>query len=104
MTKPFSRRDWIKTIGVAGALSPFDLHALGATPIVNATAPMVVSDAFAPGDIVELFSTSDVFIPPRGPSFMKFSFDFPEPGVVLASIASVSSSSPRRIPIVSTVR
>src|SRR5205085_4836139 len=37
---------------------------------------------YAPGDIVELYSTSDVFIPPRGRSFQKFSFDFPEPGVV----------------------
>ena len=84
MTKPFSRRDWIKTVGVAGALSPFDLHSLGASPIVNAAppSPPVVGDVFAPGDIVDLSSTSDVFIPPRGPSFMKFSFDFPEPGVV----------------------
>ena len=36
----------------------------------------------APGDIVELTSTSDVFTPARGNSLMKFSFDFPEPGVV----------------------
>ena len=44
--------------------------------------PLAIRDAHAPGDIVELYSTSDVFIPPRGDSFMKFSFDFPEPGVV----------------------
>ncbi|MBV9879491.1 MAG: hypothetical protein JO180_03300, partial [Gemmatirosa sp.] len=37
----------------------------------------------APGEIVDLASTSDVFIPPRGRSFMKFSFDFPEPSVVV---------------------
>ena len=37
---------------------------------------------YAPGDIVELYSTTEVFIPPRGRSFMKFSFDFPEPAVV----------------------
>lgn len=33
------------------------------------------------GEITDLVSTSGVFIPPRGPSFMKFSFDFPEPAV-----------------------
>ena len=41
-----------------------------------------VADRHAPGDIVELFSTSEVFIPPKGESWMKFSFDFPEPAVV----------------------
>ena len=45
-------------------------------------APIPVRDVYAPGDIVELYSTSDVFIPPRGNSYMKFSFDFPEPAVV----------------------
>jgi len=36
----------------------------------------------APGDIVELYSTSDVFTPARGRTWMKFSFDFPEPAIV----------------------
>jgi hypothetical protein len=49
-------------------------------PGANASLPMMTRHA--PGDIVELYSTSDVFIPPRGRSFMKFSFDFPEPSVV----------------------
>lgn len=48
----------------------------------TAPAPLIVRDVHAPGDIVELSSTSDVSIPPRGDSLMKFSFDFPEPGVV----------------------
>ena len=88
MTKPFSRRDWIKTIGVASTLAPLDLVAgdglLAAPTVPDAPAPtpLPVRTVHAPGDIVELYSTSDVFIPPRGPSFMKFSFDFPEPGVV----------------------
>ena len=41
----------------------------------------------APGvgvPILPLTSTSDVFIPPRGRAFMKFSFDFPEPSVEFA--------------------
>lgn len=66
-----SRRDWVKTMGVvgAGALAAPDLSLLART-------------VHAPGDIVELTSTSEIFTPPRGRSYMKFSFDFPEPSVV----------------------
>src|SRR5579863_8469438 len=31
--------------------------------------------------ILPLVSTDGVYVPPRGQSFMKFSFDFPEPSV-----------------------
>ena len=55
------------------------LDAIAANP---PSAPLAVATQHAPGDIVELYSTSEVFIPPRGRSFMKFSFDFPEPAVV----------------------
>ena len=89
MTEPFSRRDWLKTVGAvsAGALVPLDSLSAGATHTgASATpavpAPLAVRDLYAPGDIVELSSTSEVFIPPRGDSLMKFSFDFPEPGIV----------------------
>jgi hypothetical protein len=88
MTEPFSRRDVLKTLGVAGAgaLLPVSAHGDTVVPAVPAhTPPMPPIDirtVHAPGDIVELYSTSDVFIPPRGRSFMKFSFDFPEPAVV----------------------
>jgi hypothetical protein len=71
MTDSLSRRDWLKTVGAAGAIA--------AIPEMRVSD---VRDVHAPGDIVELYSTSDVFIPPRGRSFMKFSFDFPEPSVV----------------------
>ena len=66
-----SRRDWVKTMGVvsAGALASPDLSILART-------------VHAPGDIVELSSTSEIFTPPRGRGYMKFSFDFPEPSVV----------------------
>ena len=60
--------------GAAGAMMPLDGLAAGAPPV-----PLGVATKYAPGDIVELYSTSEVFIPPRGRSFMKFSFDFPEP-------------------------
>ena len=93
MSDSISRRDWLKTTGVAGAaafvggdilpplapLSPAD-----ATPGITA-APVIADtpsiSAYAPGSIVDLVSTSDIFTPPRGRGFMKFSFDFPEPAV-----------------------
>jgi hypothetical protein len=53
------------------------------------------------GEITQLSSTSEVFIPPRSRDFMKFSFDFPEPVVALVSIDSVSSSSQLKTPTVS---
>lgn len=82
----FSRRDWIKTVGVigAGSLIPIDGVAIAGAiePAGPAPAALGIRTLYAPGDIVELYSTSDVFIPPKGRSFMKFSFDFPEPAVV----------------------
>jgi len=45
--------------------------------------PLEMATRYATGDVVDLSSTSDVYIPPRGNSYMKFSFDFPEPAVVV---------------------
>jgi len=39
-----------------------------------------------PVPIQPLSSTSEVFVPPRGRAFMKFSFDFPEPSVEFAGL------------------
>jgi hypothetical protein len=81
-----SRRDWLKAVGVAsvGALTP--IEELTATAKAAGDAPRIpalnVATRHAPGDIVELNSTSDVFIPARGRTWMKFSFEFPEPAVV----------------------
>jgi hypothetical protein len=86
MTNPFSRRDWIKTVGVAGAAAfvPHDGTATqGNSPVSeHHTVPVPLHQHLATGDIVELYSTSDVYTPARGDSFMRFSFDFPEPAVV----------------------
>jgi hypothetical protein len=75
---PINRRDWLKTIGAAsvGAMGPLDAVA------DRLKTSLVVATRHAPGDIVELYSTSDVFTPARGRTWMKFSFDFPEPAVV----------------------
>lgn len=87
MSNPISRRDWLKTTGVAGAAAFVGgdiLPPLGpvapadATPVIEATTSPIPRE---PGSIVDLTSTSDVFTPPRGRGFMKFSFDFPEPSV-----------------------
>jgi hypothetical protein len=83
MSDSFSRRDWLKTVSAAGVGGTvLSLDALASTP---APPGLPIATHYAPGDIVELYSTSDVFIPPRGRSFMKFSFDFPEPAVVFGS-------------------
>lgn len=66
---PLSRRDWLRVVGAAGT------GALAA-PLVN---PGLAAAVSAP--ILPLTSTSEVFIPPRGRAFQKFSFDFPEPSV-----------------------
>ena len=73
MEHDLTRRDLLKTIGVASA-------AVWLPPVgKRAIAPQ---QAAAPdGTIHALTSTSEVFIPPRGRGFMKFSFDFPEPSV-----------------------
>jgi hypothetical protein len=71
-----NRRDLLKTLGAIGAGSLVGPDTLRAQP------PAGAAPAAAPtGTIVPLVSTSDVFIPPRGRSFMKFSYDFPEPSV-----------------------
>lgn len=70
MIDSFSRRDWLKAMGAVGAGSM-----LPPTPGSRLQTP-----------ILPLTSTSDVFIPPRGRAFQKFSFDFPEPSVEFAGL------------------
>ena len=80
-----SRREWLQTVGAAGigALAPLDQLATAAErDHAERPTPLEVATRYAPGDIVELYSTSDVFTPARGRTWMKFSFDFPEPAVV----------------------
>ena len=65
-----SRRAWIKDVGAASAGSVLAASVQSA----RVTQPN--------GTIVPRTSTSDIVVPPRGRSFQKFSFDFPEPSVV----------------------
>ena len=73
-----SRRTLLKTVGAAGVGAAV---AGRLTSDEHAAAPP--AQPVADGTILPLTSTSDVFIPPRGRSFQKFSFDFPEPSVVV---------------------
>ena len=74
-----SRREWLRTVGAVGVGAVAPLEPL--IPPVRSSS-VHVATRHAPGDIVELYSTSDVFTPARGRTWMKFSFDFPEPAVV----------------------
>jgi hypothetical protein len=51
------------------------------TSEINRPLPQAVLTPRTDGEITSLNSTSEVFIPPRGRGYMKFSFDFPEPVV-----------------------
>jgi hypothetical protein len=70
MPDDISRRDALKVLGAA-ALAPSVLPGM----------PNAAQHAAAPAPVLPLTSTSEVFVPPRGRAFMKFSFDFPEPSV-----------------------
>ena len=71
-----NRRELLKTLGAVSAGSLIRPDLLAQTPAAATPPP-----ATAQGSIVPSTSTSNVFIPPRGRSFMKFSYDFPEPSV-----------------------
>ena len=79
MSKKVSRRALLKTGLAAGvsSLVPVNPHAL---PLVSSSA-IVDSPGVADGSLLPLSSTGDVYNPPRGESFFKFSYDFPEPSV-----------------------
>src|SRR5574341_256996 len=66
MIDPLSRRDWVKVVGAAGA---------------GALLPPLPPGPVTPPPILPLTSTSEVYVPPKGRAFQKFSFDFPEPSV-----------------------
>ncbi len=83
MSDSISRRDLLKAAGAAAAV-----------PLVGGLAESRAAGAADSGDtagaaasrpgggpILPLTSTSEVFVPPRGNAFQKFSFDFPEPSV-----------------------
>jgi hypothetical protein len=76
-----SRRDWMKAVGAASAGSVL-ASATEAAPLAGES-PL---PGGARAEILPLSSTSEVFVPPRGRGFNKFSFDFPEPSVAFDNL------------------
>lgn len=76
MADTLSRRDLLKGAAAAGAGALLSAPAAASAP----------DPAPAAGAVEPLTSTSGVFIPPRGRSYLKFSFDFPEPSVRFADL------------------
>jgi hypothetical protein len=83
MSDSRSRRAWLKKVGAAGAGSVLAGSALTRASLSASAAQSARADQ-PDGTIVARTSTSGVFVPPRGRSFMKFSFDFPEPSAAFA--------------------
>ncbi|HSB76428.1 MAG TPA: twin-arginine translocation signal domain-containing protein, partial [Terriglobales bacterium] len=79
-----SRRDLLK--GAAAGASSLALARMPALPLSGASPSPAPSSASSTAGILPLTSASDVFIPPRGQSFFKFSFDFPEPSLEFAGL------------------
>jgi hypothetical protein len=78
MTEKLSRRELLKT-GVAVGASSAVLRKLEVgLPPEAVTEPL---PATADGEILALSCNDGVYVPPRGKSFFKFGFDFPEPSV-----------------------
>ena len=83
MSHDVSRRDFLGAASLGAFALGLPLRAAEAAdglPGPNA------SPSGAPADVLPLTSTSDVFVPPRGRAFMKFSFDFPEPSVAFGGL------------------
>ena len=76
-TVPLSRREWMQGVSATG----FGLAA--GTASLSHTA---ASDSQENGSILPLTSTTDTLIPAPGRSFMKFSFDFPEPCIAFEGL------------------
>ncbi|HEX8724213.1 MAG TPA: hypothetical protein VF737_02360 [Gemmatimonadaceae bacterium] len=87
MSDSMSRRDALKLLGAAGAsgmIPPGALDAAG--PGRGQASIRQPAGAGAPVPVLPLVSTSEVYIPPRGRGYDKFSFDFPEPSVPFAGL------------------
>src|SRR6185437_1435237 len=83
MTEKISRRDLLKATAAAGAASliPAELQA-GVPAVAGEPGAQPAPDS----RIQALNCNSGVYIPPRGRSYFKFGFDFPEPSVPFADL------------------
>ncbi len=83
MGRRISRRKLLRTVGAAGIGAAVATRLSSSHAAAAPAGPATPRQTAAEGAVLPLSSTSNVFIPPRGRSFQKFSFDFPEPSVVV---------------------
>jgi len=87
MSESLSRRDALKVLGATGAAALVPGASLAASSEHEAATRVgPVPTSVPSADVLPLTSTSEVFVPPRGRSFFKFSFDFPEPSVAFEGL------------------
>lgn len=89
METKISRRDLLKGAASASclALTGVPVVAEGSSAAASSSAtPAAAAPSPASPRILPLTCTSEVIIPPLGASFMKFSYDFPEPAVELGGL------------------
>lgn len=87
MPDQLTRREWLKGVGAAGTGSVVAGGAFPHASVSAQPAPSQPARTSQPnGTIVSRTSASDVFVPPRGRGFQKFSFDFPEPSVAFEGL------------------
>ena len=80
MSDDLTRREWMQLVGAAGTGSVLGANGAGGRlPAHGHSLPEAAAERVA--EILPLSSTSEVFVPPRGRAYNKFSFDFPEPSV-----------------------
>ena len=83
MTERITRRDLLKTAAAAGVgrlMTPGQQLSLAANTPEDSPQSSTTGTTAA-DRILPTVSTDGIYVPPRGESFMKFSFDFPEPSV-----------------------
>ena len=84
MEDKLSRRELLKkTVAGVSTAALFRGAPPKASPLAPSESPVARASATS---VLPLTSTSDVFTPPRGRSFFKFSFDFPEPSVAFENL------------------
>jgi hypothetical protein len=81
-----SRRDLLKNAAAGATL--VSLSELSPFPAADsaATIPPESAADWASDRVLPLTSATDIYIPPRGRGFMKFSFDFPEPSILFEGL------------------